>query len=122
MSTEQNIAMLHRYFEAQNRHDLEESFAFFSPNIVSHSVPSSDSATRIDGIKAFFTAFYDAVPDFQVTLHDTIAEGDRVVVRFTISGTQTKELMGQPGGQPFVDHSLTIYRFENGKIAEVWSN
>lgn len=121
MSTEQNKVVIHQYFEAQNRHSLEESFAFFSPNIVSHSVPGSDSDTGIDGIKAFFTALHDAVPDFQVTLHDTIAEGDKVVVRFTISGTQTKELMGQPGGQPFVEHSLTIYRLENGKIAEVWS-
>ncbi|MBL8162653.1 MAG: ester cyclase [Anaerolineae bacterium] len=121
MSTEQNKAVLHRYFEAQNRHSLDDAFAFFSPNILSHSVPGSDSAVGIDDIKAFFTDFHDAVPDFQVTLHDMIAERDKVVVRFTVTGTQTKELMGQPPGQPFVEHSLTMYRLENGKIAEVWS-
>lgn len=121
MSIEQNKAVIHRYFEAQNRHNLEDSFAFFGSNIVSHSMPGSDSVTGIDGIRAFFTAFHDAVPDFQVKLHDTIAEGDKVVVRFTVSGMQTKELMGQPAGQQFVEHSLTIYRLEHGKIAEVWS-
>ena len=56
-----------------------------------------------------------------VTLHDTIAEGDKVVVRFTVSGMQTKEIMGQPGGQQVAWNSLTIYRLENGMIAEVWS-
>jgi steroid delta-isomerase-like uncharacterized protein len=121
MSAEHNKAVIYQYFEAQNRHSLEESFAFFSPNIISHSVPEQDGVVGIDGIKAFFTGFHDAVPDFKVTIHDTIAEGDKVVVRFTISGTQTKELMGQPAGQPFVEHSLTIYRIEDSKIAEVWS-
>ncbi len=121
MLTAQNKAAIQRYFEAQNRHSLEDSFAFFSPNIISHSVPEQDGVVGIDGIKDFFTGFHDAVPDFKVTIHDTIAEGDKVVVRFTISGTQTKELMGQSAGQPFVEHSLTIYRLEDSKIAEVWS-
>jgi steroid delta-isomerase-like uncharacterized protein len=121
VSTEQNKTVIDRYFEAQNHHSLEDSFAFFSPNIVSHSVPGHEAAVGIDGIKAFFTGFHDAVPDFQITIHDTIAEGDKVVVRFTISGMQAKEIMGQPAGQPFAMNSLTIYRLENGKIAEVWS-
>lgn len=121
MSTDQNKAAIQRYFEAQNRHSLEESFTFFSPHIISHRVPEQDGVVGIDGIKDFFTGFHAAVPDFKVTIHDTVAEADKVVVRFTISGTQTKELMGQPAGQPFVEHNLTIYRLENGKIAEVWS-
>jgi steroid delta-isomerase-like uncharacterized protein len=121
MLTERNKAVIQRYFEAQNHHSLEESFAFFSPHIVSHSVPGHDGDVGINGIKAFFTDFHDAIPDFQVTIQDTIAEGDKVVVRFTISGTQTKELMGQPAGQLVAMNSLTIYRFEQGKIAEVWS-
>lgn len=121
MSTEQNKAVIHRYFEAQNRHSPEDAFAFFSPNILSHGVPGSDSAVGIDDIKAYFMTLYDAIPDMQITLHDTIAEGDKVVVRFTVSGMQTKEIMGQPGGQQVAWHILTIYRLENGKIAEVWS-
>lgn len=121
MSTEQNKAVIHRYFEAQNRHSPEDAFAFFSPNILSHSVPGHDSAVGIDGIKAFFTTLHDAIPDMHVTLHDTIAEGNKVVVRFTISGMPTKEIMGQPSGQQVAWNSLTIYRLENGKIAEVWS-
>ncbi|MBW4438442.1 MAG: ester cyclase [Pleurocapsa minor GSE-CHR-MK-17-07R] len=121
MSTEQNKEVIHRYFEAQNRHTPEDAFAFFSPGIVSHSVPGHDGDVGIDGIKAFFTTLHDAVPDMHVTPQDTIAEGDKVVVRFTITGTQTKEIMGQPGGQQISWNSLTIYRLEEGKIAEVWS-
>lgn len=121
MSTEQNKAVIQRYFEAQNHHSLEESFAFFSPHILSHNVPGHEAAVEIEGIKAFFTTLHDAIPDLHVTLHDTIAEGDKVVVRFTVSGMQTREFMGQPAGQPFVEHSLTIYRLDNGRIAEVWS-
>jgi predicted ester cyclase len=84
-------------------------------------VPGHDSAVGIESIKAFFISLHDAVPDMRVTIHDLIAEGDKVAARFTANGMQTKELLGQPAGQDFAMNGLTIYRLENGKIAEVWS-
>ena len=121
MSTEQNKAVIQRYFEAQNHRSPEEAFDFFSPNILSHSVPGQDSAVGIHVIKDFFISLHDAIPDMHVTLHDMIAEGDKVVARYYVSGMQTKEIMGQPAGQQFAMNGLTIYRLEHGKITEVWS-
>jgi len=51
----------------------------------------------LDGQKQFARAFYGAFPDLSHTVEDSIASGDKVVVRFTLRGTHTGEFMGIPG-------------------------
>lgn len=51
-----------------------------------------------------------------------ITEGDRVVYRSTIKGTQTGEFLGiPPTGKSVKVNDFTLLRFENGKIAEWWN-
>lgn len=55
------------------------------------------------------------------TLEDVIAEGDRVVVRWTNSGTHVGEFAGiPPTNKDFTITGIDIYRVENGKLAEHW--
>ena len=62
-----------------------------------------------------------AFPNLHFTFEDLIAEGDKVVVRETMSGTQQGELMGiPPTGKQFSVTGIEIYRFEGGKIVEHW--
>jgi steroid delta-isomerase-like uncharacterized protein len=62
-----------------------------------------------------------AFPDMQVTTDDIIAEGDKVVIRWTVTGTHQGELMGIPASGIQVTWSgFTIYRFADGKIVENW--
>ena len=50
-----------------------------------------------------------------------IAEGDRVMVRWTFFGTQQGEYSGLPPTHKHAAYSgINIFRIENGKIAEVW--
>lgn len=121
MSNVENKAVIHRYFEAQNAHDLQASFAFFSPTSVSHNVPGTDQPVGGEHIRSFFSAMHAAMPDLHTTLHDSIAEDDKVAVRFTVTGTPVSDFMGMPAGQPVSWDIFTIYRLEDGKIAEVWS-
>jgi predicted ester cyclase len=53
------------------------------------------------------------------TIENMVAEGDQVVVRFTMSGTVTGSIMGsKPTGEAFSVRGLTYYRIANGKIVE----
>jgi len=62
-----------------------------------------------------------AFPDLHFTFEDLIAEGDKVVVRWTSRGTQQGELMGiPPTGKQFSATGIEIYRLEGGKIVEHW--
>jgi steroid delta-isomerase-like uncharacterized protein len=121
MSNVENKALIHRYFEAQNTHDLEAIFAFLGANILAHNVPGTDQPVGGEAAKGYFVAMHNAMPDLHVTLHDSIAEADKVAVRFTVTGTPASEFMGLPAGQPVSWLIFTIYRLEDGKIAEVWS-
>lgn len=54
---------------------------------------------------------YAGALDTHFTIEDLIAEGDRVVVRWTVSGRHNLNLTG-----------ITIHRFKDGKIIESWGN
>jgi predicted ester cyclase len=49
-----------------------------------------------EGMKYFVTMYRTAFPDYACTIDDQIAEGDKVVTRWTARGTQQGELLGVP--------------------------
>jgi predicted ester cyclase len=60
--------------------------------------------------------------DVRVVSEDVIAEGDRVVVRWHITGTHERELLGIPAtGRPLSFTGITIHRVAHDKIAEMWA-
>ena len=64
-----------------------------------------------------------AFSDSQFEIEAQFAEGDYVVTRWTATGTQDGELMGMPAtGKHVTLTGITIDRFEDGKIAEGWTN
>ena len=120
--SEQNRELVHRLneeFHNQGRiHEvIEECFA---PEFVNHSAPPGLPPTR-EGNAAFSTAFRQAFPDYQVTIHDMIVEGDKVVTRKTFAGTHRGEFMGIPAsGQKVPFGGIDIVRIADGKIVEHW--
>ena len=74
-----------------------------------------------DITRAFVTLFRSAFPDLTVTPEDIIVEGDKVVVRSTLSGTHRGEFMGiPPTGQKFDVQGIDILRVRDGKATEHW--
>lgn len=58
-----------------------------------------------------------AMPDVQWNAEEFIAEGDKVMIRFTMSGTQTQPFMGMPAtGKPVKVTAMNIYQLKDGKI------
>jgi steroid delta-isomerase-like uncharacterized protein len=96
----------------------------YGPNFVSHqdSHPTGPRSVKgLDALKEFVQEFHDAFADFRDTVDDQIAEGDRVVTRFTSAGTHTGELMGiAPTGRSVEWMGIEIARIQNGRIAENW--
>jgi predicted ester cyclase len=121
MSTEQNKTIARRYAEELQdfwrTRDLSFVDRIFDSNYVQHipGVPASMS------VKQIFAALRAAIPDFQTTIEDLIAEGDRVAVRISWQGTHKGELMGiPPTGKHVKVTEMQIYRMANGKIVERW--
>ncbi len=69
----------------------------------------------------FMEVYDDAVPDYQMVIEDLIAEDDKVVVRYTETGTLEKNVLGlEASGKSYEVPGIEIYRFVDGKITEIW--
>ena len=120
MSSEDNKAAVRRFFElGPSGGDMEMADALLSPGLTIHTpLPSSPG---IKGINEVVTACRAAFEHLNVTVEDMVAEGDKVACRFTASGIHNGEFMGRkPTGKPITMTGIEIFRFEDGKIAELW--
>ncbi len=120
MSAEENKALARRSWELLNNLDiLEEAYA---ADLVWHE-PDQD-IRGYEEAKQFVTMYKTAFPDLQATVEDAIAEGDKVVTRWTIRGTHQEEIeeFGPPTGKQIEIKGITIHRIEDGKIAEEWNS
>ncbi len=78
-------------------------------------------APGIEGTKQLVTMYRNAFPDIRFTVDEQIAEGDKVVTRWTAHGTNTGELLGMPAtGKSSTVTGIVVDRIVNGKIAESW--
>jgi steroid delta-isomerase-like uncharacterized protein len=77
--------------------------------------------TGPEGSKQLVTVYRNAFPDVHFTIDEQIAEGDKVVTRWTAHGTHQGELVGIPAtGKSSTVTGINVDRVVNGKIAESW--
>ena len=114
MSLEENKAVVRRFIEAYNKHDLSSIDEFVAPDYVDHT-----NKVDREGLKQLFNMAFKAFPDWHETIEDIIAEGDKVWIRVTATGTHTGEWMGiAPTGKKVTSEMVDIYRIVNGKHVE----
>ena len=91
-----------------------------APDFVYHEEFPGLSGGR-DGLKQFVTMMRTAFSDARMNVYDLIADGDKVVARLTMSGTQRGEFAGIPAsGKSMSMTTIDIIRFENGQAVEHW--
>ena len=122
MSAEENKTLVRRFMEdVFNRGNLGLVDEIVVADFVEHEELPPGTPPGREGLKALVAQFRGAFPDFQVTLDDVIAEGDRVVVRSTWRGTQRKEFMHiPPSGKRISFEVIDIIRIAGGKFQEHW--
>lgn len=121
MSTETNKAIIVRMAQQvwnEGRIDLVEEF--FAEDYV-QVVVGQPPETGYELVRQAVALARDAYPDFQLSIDEQVAEGDRIAAHWTMTGTHEGEYYGIPPTGKQVKHSgATFYRLSNGRIAEVW--
>jgi steroid delta-isomerase-like uncharacterized protein len=120
---EKNKAIARRDFEqVWNKGNLDTVDEICAADGVGH-MPGSPDIHSLEGYKQYVTMYRNAFPDIHFTIEDEIAQGDKVVIRWTSRGTHQGELMGiSPTGKQCTVTGITINRFSGGKIQESWNN
>lgn len=119
-----NKAVFPRFYEATNSHDdnliSKTVDELFRPDVRLHN-PVPSTATGPQAVKEVFRQLHKTFPDLHVSVDDLIEEGDKVVVRSTVTGTNQGDYLGRPPtGKSVAYEEIFIGRFVDGRIAELW--
>ena len=123
MSSEQNKQVVQRAFDSMSEGPdqfLAEHDEIYAENLVGHfsGMPPVDR----DMHRQFGLATYSSFPDLKRPVEDLVAEDDKVVARWSSVGTHSGDFMGTPpSGKTVRTTGITIFRLEDGKIVEEWS-
>jgi steroid delta-isomerase-like uncharacterized protein len=121
VSEEENKALVRRgWEEVINRRNLDFLAEAHPEDALWHE-PDQD-IRGIEEMKLYLALYFEAFPDFNVTVEDVIAEGDQAASRYTFRGTHQGETeeFGPPTGRQLEQEGITIHRIEDGKIVEEW--
>jgi predicted ester cyclase len=120
MSTEENKAIVHRAFEELfNQRNVDVIDERWAKEFIHN--PGQEGLVKWK--ERMVSILLGAPPDLHLAIEDVIAEGDKVVVRFTWSFTHTAPIFGAaPTGKYISWTGISINRLRDGKIAEEWAN
>ncbi len=123
MSTEDNKALELRIFEeVWNKGNLAVVDELSDENVVNHN-PPGPLLQGSEAFKQFVLMYRSAFPDTHITIEDQIAEGEKVVTRWTARGTHKGELMGiPPTGKQVTVTGISISHIVGSKVVESWTN
>jgi steroid delta-isomerase-like uncharacterized protein len=120
MSIEENKRLVRRYQEIYNSNHLEALLEVVSENLRTPNILPGIPA-GVEGAKVAHQIMLTGFPDYQTTIEDLLAEGDKVAARIRMTGTHTGSFMGIPAtGKPVSFTGIYIARIADGKIIEHW--
>jgi steroid delta-isomerase-like uncharacterized protein len=121
--SDENKALVRRWFEEVfNAQNFDVADEITAQDAVNHDPTLTELPSGPEGDRYVVNLYHGAFPDAHTTVEEQIAEGDRVVTRWTARGTHQGELLGVPPSANHVEiGGMTINRISGGKIAETWS-
>jgi len=122
MSAKENMANARRMLgEVWSKGNLDLVDELVDANYVFDD-PMAPGVRGPEGLKQLVTMYRTGYPDLQFTIEDQLADGDKVINRWSCGGTHQGELMGIPAtGKQTTTSGISITRFEGGKAVEEWT-
>ncbi len=83
--------------------------------------PAPDQPPGPTGGKQLLAELTRAFPDLDIKVEDVLRDGNKVIVRSTLSGTQRETFLGIPAkGRRMSIQAVDIHEFRDGKIVRTW--
>ena len=121
MSAAVDDASLERARLAWNARDLDGYLDLYDESIRLHSY--SPAPLDKGAVRGFYAMIHQAFDGPQLTFHEVFSDGDRMAIRFTMTGTHRGAFLGvDPTGRSVAVDGITILHFRNGRCVERWSS
>lgn len=122
MSTTTNKEIVRRFYEEVfNQRNVDAIDELVHPEFTNHD-PTPVASRDPESMKQFIHTITQAFPDHHHAIEDLIAEGDKVVMRCTLTGTHQGVFPGfldmPPTGKSICQRQIHILRVRDGKVAE----
>jgi steroid delta-isomerase-like uncharacterized protein len=123
MTSEENKAIVRRWFAETDQGNLDIVDELCAPNYIDHAPPLPGMPAGNAGVREANQQLRAAFPDTVHIIEDQVAEGDKVVTRLRARGTFANEILGIPANGKVIEITgITIHRLEGGKLIEHWAN
>jgi steroid delta-isomerase-like uncharacterized protein len=117
-----NKALVLRFMQdVLNGHHGNHAASYLTQDMQFHA-GTVGTITGRDNVAGLLTTVVTSIPDLHAALQDIRAEGNEVVVRVVVTGTQKGALLGIPAtGRHVQWDAIDLYQIENGKISQEWA-
>jgi len=104
-----------------NEHNGDHAANYLNPDM-QWSGGTVGTVTGRASVAGLFASVVTAFPDAHITIDDIFGQGDQVVVRVVVSGTQKGAILGIPASGRHVQwDGVDVYRLSDGKISNIWA-
>jgi steroid delta-isomerase-like uncharacterized protein len=112
MTLESNKSLVRKWIAAWMAKDLAALDALFAPDYT-----VNEKVVGVEGVRQGVNFLHSILADISAEANDIVAEGDKVVLRWTVRGKHTGEMPGVPATGKVVElQGINIYQVVDGKI------
>ena len=116
---EQNLALVKRLVEEENKGNAEIVKELYAPNVKSYYPSGSTAPLSQNDAVELTKSYLDAFPDLNQTIEELVASGNKVTARINAKGTHKGDFQGIPAtGSQMSVSVIIIWHFQDGKIVE----
>ena len=115
-----NESVLHAWFEAGDRGDLDAFDDYLLPDVVVHA-PMGLATSGIDAEREVWRSVLAGIPDLKHEIQEVVQSGESLAARVVVTGTHAGEFAGLAAtGRQFRIDQATFAHLRHGKLSEVW--
>ena len=114
-----NAVLINAYYDAWDEGEPSGIDRFLADDFVGHDPALAPEEFDGEGLKQRFAGLAAALPGYRLTRESVVAQDDLVVVRWLTEGTVAEAV--RPDGGPVSFTGITMYRLQDGRIAELWN-
>lgn len=112
-----NKEIMEQFIRFINTADKTIGEPIISPDVVFYAPTSPEAMHGFESYMGVLAMMRGAMPDVHWTAEEMISEGNKIMVRFKMEGTNTGDFMGMPAtGRKVCVTAMNIYEFADGKI------